>query len=305
MVNVEVELVLWVAACLFAAFFSAAAEAIVARETVAMPEMGTAGGENAGGDDGSDAERSRPAAMSRTPSLIAALAVGMIAETAEAEAFAGVPLRAGGRLGVRGDELYARSMPLLTIRSHLRLSSDSSASCTASCERSSRHFDSFCAMNCRRSACFSVSVRGPWSTLGPGDIGGAASLVNDPRLLLSPFARPAALADPSAAQTPKELVLRPNVLSLDGDRRSTWSLGKYEIDDWRRGFDALKLRALGGGVESPSDEDVRGDNTGEVGPLERLLSSSCSGRGPTVGEVTEGEDGVAGAALIISTARRS
>lgn len=46
-----------------------------------------------------------------------------------------------------------RSMPRLTMRSHLRFSCASSDSCTASCERNSRHFDSFCAMNCKRSAC--------------------------------------------------------------------------------------------------------------------------------------------------------
>ena len=77
------------------------------------------------------------------------------------------------------------------------------------------------------------------------------------------------------------------------------------MDDCRRGFGALKLRALGGGVESPSDEDVRGDNIGEVGPEQRLLSSNCNGRGPMVGEVTAGEVGVAGAALIFSTAEKS
>lgn len=48
---------------------------------------------------------------------------------------------------------YARSIPLLTMRSHLRLSWASSASWTASWERSSRHLDSFWAMNCKRSAC--------------------------------------------------------------------------------------------------------------------------------------------------------
>ena len=80
---------------------------MVARETVAMPEMGTAGGENAGGDDGSDAERSRPAARRRTPSLIAAFALGMREETAELGAAADAPFRAGERLGVSGEELYA------------------------------------------------------------------------------------------------------------------------------------------------------------------------------------------------------
>jgi len=142
---VETELMLWFAACMLAAafFFIAAAEARVARDTVAMPDIGRAGGENAGGDEGSKAERSRPAARRRTPSLIAVLAVGMIEEAGnEDEAL----LMFGERLEVRGDE-YARSIPRLTIRSHLRFSSASSDSCTASCERSSRHLDSFCAMN--------------------------------------------------------------------------------------------------------------------------------------------------------------
>lgn len=294
--DVETELMLCVAACFFAAFLIAAAEAIVARDTVAIPEMGTAGGENAGGDDGSDAERSSPAAMSRTPSLIAAFAVGMMEETATEDALFG----ADDRLGVCGDA-YARSMPRLTMRSHLRLRSASSDSCTASWERSSRHLDSFCAMNCSRSACFSVRVSGPWSTAGPGDIGGVASFVSDPRLLLSPFPRPA--FNPSTVQMPIEFVLFAAALSLDetiGDRRSTWSLEKYEMDDCRRGFGALKLRALGGGVESPSDEDVRGDSIGETGPAATLLSSNCSGRGPTVGEVTAGEFGTA---LILWAAR--
>ena len=43
--------------------------------------------------------------------------------------------------------------PLLTIRSHLRLRRSRSASCCASCVRSSRHFDSFCAIKRKRSAC--------------------------------------------------------------------------------------------------------------------------------------------------------
>ena len=106
-----------------AAFFIVAEEAIVARDTVAMPEIGTEG-ENAGSEEGSDADRSRPAASKRTPSLIAVLAVGRIEDTAEAVDI--LPI-AGLRPGVRGDE-YARSIPLLTIRSHLRFSSASSAS---------------------------------------------------------------------------------------------------------------------------------------------------------------------------------
>ena len=102
--DVDTELVLCVVACLFAAFRIAAADAIVARETVAIPEMGTAGGENAGGDEGSDAERSRPAAMRRTPSSIAAFAVGRSAETAaEDDRADDTPFSAGDQLGVSGD----------------------------------------------------------------------------------------------------------------------------------------------------------------------------------------------------------
>lgn len=92
-----------------------------------MPETGTAGGENAGGDEGSDAEISRPAASRRTPSLMAAFAVGMIEDTAEAGVITGTPFIVVGRLDVRGEE-YARSMPRLTIRSHLRFRSASSLS---------------------------------------------------------------------------------------------------------------------------------------------------------------------------------
>lgn len=52
------------------------------------------------------------------------------------------------------------SNPLETMRSHLRLSWRSSASCTASWDRNSRHLDSFWAIKWRRSACFSVKVSG-------------------------------------------------------------------------------------------------------------------------------------------------
>lgn len=47
-------------------------------------------------------------------------------------------LPSAGELGKAGPE-----KPRLTIRSHLRFNSSSSVSCTASCERSSRHLDSF------------------------------------------------------------------------------------------------------------------------------------------------------------------
>jgi len=49
------------------------------------------------------------------------------------------------------------TLPRATIRSHFRLSATSSASCCASCWRSSRHFISFCAMKLSRSACLSIA----------------------------------------------------------------------------------------------------------------------------------------------------
>ena len=52
-------------------------------------------------------------------------------------------------------------------------------------------------------------------------------------------------------------------------------------------FDASD-RAEGGGVERPGARGERGESTGDV----RLLSRSCSGRGPVVGEA-----GVAGATV--------
>lgn len=126
------------------------------------------------------------------------------------------------------------------------------------------------------------------------------SRVNDPRLRLSPLARP---ATPSVVHMPIEFVLLAAVLSrleVVGDRRSTWSLGKYDIEDCRRGFGALKLRADGGGVDRPNDEEVRGESTlGETGLFDRFVSSSCSGRGPTVGEETAGEVGVAGTTALM------
>jgi hypothetical protein len=78
----ETELVLCVEICLLAAFLAAAAEARVARETVAIPDIGTAG-DKVGGDEGSEADRSRPAARRRTPSFMAVLAVGRIEDTVE------------------------------------------------------------------------------------------------------------------------------------------------------------------------------------------------------------------------------
>ena len=56
------------------------------------------------------------------------------------------------------------------------------------------------------------------------------------------------------------------------------------MEDCRLGFGDLKLLADGGGVDSPKDDMVFGDSTGDDGPLDTLLSSSCNGRGPTVGE---------------------
>ena len=80
---VATELTLTVVACRAPTFF---ADARDARETVAKPEMGMAGGERMGesGDwlDVPEGESSRPAAIRRTPSLRAALAVGMRDDTA-------------------------------------------------------------------------------------------------------------------------------------------------------------------------------------------------------------------------------
>lgn len=125
------------------------------------------------------------------------------------------------------------------------------------------------------------------------------SFISDPRLLRSPFARP------STVQMPMECVLLGDtpLLEMVGERRSTWSLGKYEMEDCRRGFGDLKLRALGGGVESPRDDTVRGDSTGDELPGERLLSSNCRDRGPIVGEETAGELGVADATALMVSSR--
>lgn len=111
---VEAELMLCVVWCRAVTFLIAGDEAIEARETVASPEIGTRGEASGEGEDGADSvtERSRPAASRRAPSLRAALAVGMIADTAAA----GVDGE-----GVPGTE-YARSIPRLTILSHFRLS---------------------------------------------------------------------------------------------------------------------------------------------------------------------------------------
>ena len=128
-VEVETELILWVVVCLATTFL----EAIVARDIVASPDIGTTGGAKAEEGAGSGAERSRPAARKRTPSLMAAFADGMMDDTivdwvAEDEL---APLPEG--LADRGDGVeYARSIPLLTIRSHLRFSWASSVSWVAS-----------------------------------------------------------------------------------------------------------------------------------------------------------------------------
>ena len=88
--------------------------------------------EGTGEEVGEGEERSSPAVRSLLTSLTASVS---------------------SELGVVGCWEYARSIPRLTMRSHLRLSWASSASCAASWERSSRHLDSFCAMKRRRSAC--------------------------------------------------------------------------------------------------------------------------------------------------------
>ena len=81
-VALDAELILCIDECLFTAFFAAAEDARVARETVAIPDIGTEG-EKASDDEDSVADRSRPAARRRTPSFMAVLAVGMIEDTAE------------------------------------------------------------------------------------------------------------------------------------------------------------------------------------------------------------------------------
>lgn len=83
------------------------------------------------------------AASARTPPA-KLLSTASPLEIACGEAVGGVEEDVGERL---------RPNSRWTIRSHFRLRSISSDSCTASCERSSRHFDSFWAMNWRRSAC--------------------------------------------------------------------------------------------------------------------------------------------------------
>jgi len=131
-------------------------DAIAARETVAKPDMGAIIGETIVAADVASvacpgADKSRPAARRRAPSLKAAPAVGIMEDTDAPDA---------GDVVVPGLE-YALSIPRLTILSHLRLSCKSSASCVVNWDRSSRHFASFCAINCKSSACFSVNVRGP------------------------------------------------------------------------------------------------------------------------------------------------
>ena len=65
----------------------------------------------------------------------------------------------GGAIGGVDEDVGEKLRPKSrwTIRSHFRLRSTSSDSCAASWERSSRHFDSFWAMNWRRSACLGRS----------------------------------------------------------------------------------------------------------------------------------------------------
>lgn len=117
---------------------------------------------------------------------------------------------------------------------------------------------------------FSVSVNGPLSALGD-------CTSTDPRLRLSPF--PPGV--PLALGPRDKLRLSEGAATIVGDRRShvgALSLGKYEMDDWRR--DALMLRAVGGGVESPDivgegHEDVEGEALAGT-----LPSTSCNGLGP-------------------------
>ena len=132
---------------------------------------------------------------------------------------------------------------------------------------------------------FSVKVSGPWSTVGRGDRG-SRDPDSSPMLRLSPFTFETAPAC-SSPHTYIDCVLRDIARPFAGSRAScdgTWSLGKYDIEDCRRGFAGLNARAEGGGVERPRPVDV-GD-TAEEG---KLLSSSCNGRGADVGEATIGD----------------
>lgn len=140
---------LCVAPCLAAIFRIAAEDAREARDTFANPDIGTTDEPSAEGEDNpaSVPDKSRPAARRRAPSLIAALAVGIMEVTEPEVEGDGFP-----------EVLYARSIPRLTILSHFRLSWVSSASWVASCERNSRHLASFCAINCKRSACLLDSL---------------------------------------------------------------------------------------------------------------------------------------------------
>lgn len=89
------------------------------------------------------------AASARTPPA-KLLSTTSPLEIACGEAVGGVEESEGERL---------RPNSRWTMRSHFRLSSISSDSCASSWERSSRHFDSFWAMNWRRSACLSARVK--------------------------------------------------------------------------------------------------------------------------------------------------
>jgi hypothetical protein len=127
-VAVDTELMLCVVSWRGEAFCIVADEAMEAREIVAYPDMGATIGEITEGADeprepcSTVARSLRPAAIRRAPSLSASLADGMIEDTVDADE--GVMVDPGVE--------YARSIPRLTIFSHLRFSCESSASCTAS-----------------------------------------------------------------------------------------------------------------------------------------------------------------------------
>ncbi len=124
---------------------------------------------------------------------------------------------------------------------------------------------------------FSVNVNGPWSTAGRE---------SSPILRLSPFFPFELTLACSSPQTYIDCVLRDAALPFVGCRAScggTWSLGKYDIEDCRRGFAGLNARADSGGEDSP--RPLRVGETAEAG---KLLSTSCSGRGAEVGDRTAG-----------------
>lgn len=124
----------------------------------------------------------------------------------------------GEAIGGVEEDVRGRVRPnsRLTMRSHFRLSSFSSDSYVASWERSSRHFHSFWAMNWRRSACLSASVKTAGSWVGRWGI--EPVLVRASFLLFSDALR--------------FRVLGP-FPGVRGVHKRGLSAGKYEMEGWR------------------------------------------------------------------------